>query len=444
MRAVLHNGCLVTMNRQFDLVEGGLLVEDGRIAALLAQDDDLPDADVRIDLHGHVLVPGFVQSHVHCCQTLFRGAADDLLLLDWLRQRIWPLEAAHDPETLATSARLTATELLLGGTTAFLSMETVHHTEAVLAALGEIPIRAVIGKCLMDEGDAVPAGLRQDTSAGLEEALELAVRYPATAGARLRTCLAPRFALCCSRSLLEEVARISRETGLLVHTHACEQKEEVALVKSQTGFSNLEYFDHIGLLEDRLRVAHAVHLADGEDRLLIRSGAHVLHCPSSNLKLGSGIAPITRYLEQGVPVSVGADGAPCNNNLDALREARLAALLQKPVFGPQALPARTALSLITINGARSLGMEQEIGSIEVGKRADLVEFDLDRPHIQPGGDVYSRLIYAAERSDIRRVFVDGAPVVEQDEVTGIDRVALLARSREALDRLLVRTGLAAR
>jgi 5-methylthioadenosine/S-adenosylhomocysteine deaminase len=168
----------------------------------------------------------------------------------------------------------------------------------------------------------------------------------------------------------------------------------------------------------------------------------VLHCPSSNLKLGSGVAPITRYLERGVPVSIGADGAPCNNNLDALREARLAALLQKPLFGPTALPAAQALRLITIHGAEALGMADQIGSLEVGKRADLVEIDLGGVHVAPGGDACSRVIYAADRSDIARVYVDGEVVIEDGRPTFLDEAELLEEVERNAGALFARAGLA--
>jgi len=226
MRSFLKSAVLVTMNRSFDVIHGGLLVTDGRIDALVPETAPAPTADRVIDIRGHALVPGFVQSHVHCCQTLFRGAADDLSLLDWLRRRIWPLEAAHDPESLRASTELTALELIAGGTTAILTMETVHHTEAVLAALETLPLRAVVGKCMMDLGDDVPAGLLEERSRSLDESLALARRYPNRPGTRLRTCLAPRFALSCSEALLRDVAAASAENDILIHTHGAEQQQE--------------------------------------------------------------------------------------------------------------------------------------------------------------------------------------------------------------------------
>ncbi|MFH0946356.1 MAG: amidohydrolase family protein [Planctomycetota bacterium] len=430
------------MNASFEVLRGCVVVRDGVIEQVLGSEEEAPRADRVLDLEGRTLVPGFVQSHIHCCQTLLRGMADDLALLDWLRQRVWPLEAAHDPQTLGASARLTALELLLGGTTAVLTMETVRHTDSVFEALRPLPIRAVVGKCLMDRGQDVPAGLLESKEQSLREALLLAARFPADPGARLRACLAPRFALSCSEGLLREIAQESERTGLLVHTHGAEQKEEVKLVQQETGRRNIDYLQAVGLVSSRLRLAHAGHLSPKEERTLAACGSHVLHCASSNLKLGSGIAPIHRYLESGIPVSIGADAAPCNNNLDALREARLASLLQKSLCGPTTLPARTALELLTIGGARALGMEQEIGSIEPGKRADLVEFDLHQPHIVPAADPYSQLIYAADRSDITRVYVDGEVVVEHGQPLFCDPGQVLEAATQSANTLATRAGLA--
>lgn len=440
MRLFLANALVVPMAPTGQVVPGGVLVEDGAILGIVPRDAPSPAADRTLDLRGHALLPGFVQSHIHCCQTLFRGAADDLRLLDWLKQRIWPLEAAHTPTSVAASARLSVLEMLRGGTTAFLSMETVHHTEAVFQALEPLPVRAVVGKCLMDSGDDVPTGLSEPPSRALDEALDLARRYPSAPGRRLRACLAPRFALSCSEGLLRDTAAASAAENLLVHTHGAEQHDEVELVRNATGRRNLEYLEHVGLANERLRLAHVIHLDEAEEERLVQTRTHVLHCPSSNLKLGSGIAPITRYLERDVPVSLGADGAPCNNNLDALREARLAALLQKPLFGPTALPAWTALELLTVQGARALGMADEIGTIEPGKRADLVEIPLDGPHVAPNGDVASRVIYAADRSDIVRVFVDGEVVVEDGTAVYTDTEQVLREVEREAAALFSRAG----
>jgi 5-methylthioadenosine/S-adenosylhomocysteine deaminase len=331
---------------------------------------------------------------------------------------------------------------LRSGTTAALTMETVHHTDAAFQAYARTPLKATVGKCLMDHGEGVPNGLVEDTTSALRDAERLLRTYPPHGAGRLRACFAPRFALSCSERLLRDVADATRAHGALVHTHGAEQKAEVAAVLAATGKHNLAYLDHVGMLESSLRLAHVVHLEPAEWPLLRDSGTHVLHCPSSNLKLGSGIAPIVRYLALGIPVSIGADGAPCNNNLDALRELRLAAQLQAMREGPGSLSAAEALALITRNGAVALERAHEIGSIREGLAADLVELDLEGPHVEPSPDPISAIVYAAERSDIQRVFVDGEIVVERGVALYTDQRRVVARAREEALAVFTRAGIA--
>jgi cytosine/adenosine deaminase-related metal-dependent hydrolase len=424
---ILRGAAIVTMNDSLDVLEGDVLSRDGRIAAV--GDVGSATAARTISCAGGFVVPGFVQTHIHLCQTLFRGYADDLALLDWLARRVWPMEAAHTPDSLAASARLAAAELLLGGTTTVLTMETVHDTDAVFEALEPVGLRAVVGKCLMDARSAAPSRLFEETGRAIDESLALHARWHGRANGRLRAALAPRFALSCTRTLLEDVAAISRERNLLIHTHAAENRDEVALVRSRTGLSNIEYFDALGLASPRLCVAHCVWVDANEQAALARRGAHVLHCPGSNLKLASGIAPVTAMRAQGINVSLGADGAACNNHLDMFAEMRLAAGLQAATRGAGALTASDVLWMATRAGARTLGLDAEIGSIEVGKRADLILIDRDRPHLATAPDPISALVYAARPTDVRTTIVDGVVVVDDFHLTTADVAAIAAAGR---------------
>ncbi|MGE5834085.1 MAG: amidohydrolase family protein, partial [Acidobacteriota bacterium] len=388
------------MNDAWDVVRGDVWVRDGRIAAIGPVPADA-HPDSTIDVRGSIVLPGFVQTHLHLCQTLFRGLADDLPLLDWLRRRVWPLEAAHDDRTLQVAARLAAAELLLGGTTCVLTMETVHGTDAVFEALVPTGLRATIGKCLMDVRGEAPARLYQAARDGLDETLALHQRWRTAANGRLRTAFAPRFALSCTRELLESTAAASAEHDLLVHTHASEQRDEVALVRAQTGLDNIAYFASVGLTSGRLCTAHCVWVTETDQRLLAEHHVKVLHCPSSNLKLGSGIAPVPELRARGVSVSIGADGAACNNTLDMFQEMRLAAMLQAMRIGPGALYARDVVAMATREGARALGLGGEIGSIEVGKKADLIVVAADGLHQTPAPDPYVRLVFSSRASDVR-------------------------------------------
>jgi 5-methylthioadenosine/S-adenosylhomocysteine deaminase len=436
---LLRNGIVLTMNDAGDVFEGGVLIEDGKIVAVDAADHA---ADRVLDAHGGYVLPGFVQTHVHLCQTLFRSFADDMPLLEWLRRRIWPLEAAHTPATLRAAARLASAELLLSGTTTALTMETVHDTDAVLEALADTGLRATVGKCMMDSDDEVPSRLRERTRDSLDESLALRRRWNGAAGNRLHVAFAPRFAVSCSRDLLEAVAVLSQEQQALVHTHASESQAEVDLVRHRSGLSNIEYLDATGLASTRLCAAHCVWATDVEQALLAERDVKVMHCPGSNLKLGSGIAPVVELLARGVCVSLGADGAACNNRLDMFDEMRLAATLQAVRHGPGSLPARTVLTMATRAGARTLGLEREIGSLEPGKRADLMVVTRDRVHLQPDRDPWSSLVYAARGSDVRMVMVDGDVLVEDFHLTRIDRDGVVAAGREAAVQLARKAGIA--
>src|SRR5262245_16762398 len=286
-----------------------------------------------IDCHGLVVLPGLVQTHIHLCQTLFRGLADDLSLENWLAKRIWPLEAAHTEASIHASAMLGAAELLLGGTTAILDMETVRHTGAAFEALESIGLRATVGKCLMD-APSNPASLRESTDKALTESSDLCSRWHGAAGGRLRYCFAPRFAPSCTGPLLRAVSDLAEQAGATVHTHAAETPLELDVVKRATGHDEIAYLDSVGISGPRTALAHCVWVDKDGIAGLARQQTNVVHCPSSNLKLGSGLAPVPEMLAAGCRVAIGADGAPCNNCLDGFSEMRLAALVQKPRLGP--------------------------------------------------------------------------------------------------------------
>jgi 5-methylthioadenosine/S-adenosylhomocysteine deaminase len=430
MSLLIRNATILTMNDARDVVTGDVWVADGRIVAVGAAPSGARPLDV-LDAEGGLVLPGFIQTHIHLCQTLFRGAADDMPLLEWLRTRIWPLEAAHDARTLAAAARLAAGELLAGGTTCVLTMETVHETEAVFEAIAPTGLRAVVGKCLMDvQGDG-PSRLHQSARDAIDEALALHARWHGQADGRLRAAFAPRFALSCSRELLEAVAHLSNARGLLVHTHASEQREEVAVVRRETGLDNIAYLAAAGLATPRLCVAHCVHVTIEEQALLAARDVKVLHCPGSNLKLGSGIAPVPELRARGVCVSLGADGAACNNTLDMFQEMRLAATIQAARIGPGALAAKDVVWMATREGARAVGWDDEIGSVEPGKRADLIVVDTNGLHHQPGADPYSTLVYAGRPSDVAATIVDGRIVARRGVPSFADPAALRAEAREA-------------
>ena len=440
MTTLIRNATILTMNDRLDIVEGAVTVKAGRIVSVGAEPDS--PCDHVVNARGAYLLPGFIQTHVHLCQTLFRSYADDMPLLEWLRRRIWPMEAAHSPSTLRAATRLAAAELLLSGTTTALTMETVHDTDVVFEALSEIGLRATVGKCMMDSDDDVPARLREKTRSSIDESVALRKRWDGAAGGRLRAVFAPRFAVSCSRQLLEAVASLSATDSVLVHTHASESRDEVDVVRRLSGgLSNLEYLAATGLASERLCAAHCVWVSDAEQALLAERDVKVMHCPGSNLKLGSGIAPVVEMRGRGICVSLGADGAACNNRLDMFDEMRLAATLQATRHAPGALSARDVLWMATREGARALGLDGEIGSIEPGKRADLILVERDRAHLAPDADPWSTLVYAARGTDVRMTMVDGEVLVEDSALSRIDGAAIASEAKQAAREIASRAGI---
>jgi cytosine/adenosine deaminase-related metal-dependent hydrolase len=425
---LIRGGYVATMDAARRVVRADVLVRGGRIAALRGPGEADPTdraagpRKVRVvEASGAVVVPGFVQTHVHLCQALFRGMADELPLLDWLRRRIWPLEAAHDSESLAASARLGVAEMMLAGTTTILDMGTVRHHDAVFEVLRDAKIRAVSGKAMMDRGRRVPAGLKETTRASLAETERLIHLWHGKEDGRLRYALAPRFVLSCSEKLLRGAAELARATGTLVHSHAAEHPGEKDEVRAQLGMDDVDALASYGLAGPHVVLAHGVQLTRAQMKRCGRDGTRFVHCPSANLKLASGIADVVSMRRAGMLVGLGADGAPCNNRMDPFTELRQAALLAKVVHrDAAALSAMDALAMLTIDGARVLGIADEIGSIEVGKRADLAVVRLDGLHAEPWGDPVSRLVYSATASDVTDVIVDGLPVVVRGELRVLD------------------------
>jgi 5-methylthioadenosine/S-adenosylhomocysteine deaminase len=436
---LIKDGTLLTMDEQDSIVRGDLLIRDSRITSLGQTDET---ADITIDAAGCAVLPGFIQTHIHLCQTLFRGAADDLSLLDWLKKRVWPMEAAHTAESVRASARLGVAELIKGGTTCALTMETVNHTEEVFKVVNESGFRAIVGKCMMDKGDEVPEALHEETENSIRESLALLQAWNGKADGRIGYCFAPRFALSCSPELLTEVGKLARERGVMVHTHASENKNECAFVESETGQRNVTYLDSLGLTGANVMLAHCVHLDEAEFETLAKTQTNIAHCPSSNLKLGSGIAEVTRMIERGISVSLGADGAACNNRLDMFTEMRSMALLQKVLHGPEAFPANQALRMATHGGAKALGLEKQIGSLEIGKRADVIIVNLDDLHSTPHAkDLVSAVVYSAEAGDVKSVIIDGNILMKDRQLLTLDERAILQEAVRESRALMTRASI---
>ena len=400
------------------LTDHAVVVRDGRIESVLPAAEAVrlhPDADA-LHLPGHLLIPGLINLHSHAAMSLLRGAADDLPLERWLTERIWPLEAGlvsdafvHDGTVLACR------EMLRGGITTFNDM--YFFPEATARAALSMGMRARVGIIVIDFPSAYGSGPADYLARGLR--LRDAMRHEPTIGFTL----APHAPYTVSDDAFGEIAKLSAQLQLPVHVHVHETAREVAEHEARHGVRPLERLARLGLLGPDLIAVHAVHLSEAEVRLLATHGASVAHCPHSNLKLGSGIAPVARLLEAGVNVGIGTDGSASNNRLDLLLESRTASLLAKGTSGDAAaFGAHDALRAATLGGARALGLDEEIGSIVPGKWADLVAIDLSDVDLQPVHDPVSQLLFSAGREHVTDVWIAGRPVVARRQM--IDERAL--------------------
>jgi 5-methylthioadenosine/S-adenosylhomocysteine deaminase len=402
--------------------ESGDIVELG---AELAGDEEL-DAD------GDLVMPGLVNAHTHVAMTLLRGHADDKPLDSWLREDIWPVEAALEPEDIEAGAALGVLEMIKSGTTAFADMYfEIDRTADVVDRAG---MRAVLGHGAISAGKD-DAAARAD----IEESVAMARQLDGAAGGRISTAVMPHSLTTVTPELLELAATEAHDTGVPVHYHANETVDEVEPIVEQRGQRPIEWARDLGLCTEADFFAHGVHLDDREIDLLARTGTGVVHCPASNMKLASGMAPVQNLLDSGVPVGLGTDGAASNNDLDLFDELRDAAMLGKLAAGDaSAVAAPDAVSMATAGGADVLGLNA--GRIEAGAKADLAVIDLDAPHLTPEHDPVSHLAYAARGSDVRHTVCDGEVLMRDREMLTLDEAAVMDRAAARAEGLLERAG----
>jgi len=408
------------------LTDHALAIGEGRILALVPSAQAQAEIQARqtLELPGHVLIPGLINAHTHSPMTLMRGLADDLPLMTWLNEHIWPAERRWvDPDFVAAGTRLAALEMLRSGTTCFNDMYFYPEVTAVVVA--EAGMRALVGMIVLD----FPTNFAEGADDYLRKGLELHERF--RGHPLVRTAFAPHSPYAVSDGPLARVQTLADELEVQVHIHLHETHDEVFQSLRDHGQRPLARLDRLGLVGPGLVAVHMTQVEDAEMVLLAEAGAHVVHCPQSNLKLASGFCPVARLLAAGVKVALGTDGAASNNDLDMLSELRVAALLGKGVAGSaSAVPARAALRMATIDAARALGMDAEIGSLEPGKAADLVALDLRDPDTQPVYQPLSQLVYAASRGQVRHVWVAGRQLIRDGVALTLDREAILAQARD--------------
>ena len=407
------------------LEEHAVAVRQGRIEAVLP----LAEAALRFPAHEqvalgeHALIPGLVNAHTHAAMALMRGLADDLPLMRWLEEHIWPAELRHvSPQFVKDGTLLACAEMLRGGVTCFNDM--YFFPEAALEAALEAGMRASIGIIVIE----FPSAYASDPDDYLAKGLALRDRWRGHPLASF--CLAPHAPYTVSDATFRKVATIAAEVNVPVHIHLHETEEEIARSLAEHGARPLERLRRLGLLGPGLIAVHAVHLGADEIALLAQHGASVAHCPSSNLKLASGLAPVARMLEAGINLSLGSDGAASNNRLDLFEEMRLAALLAKAVArSAEAMPAHAALRAATLGGAAALGLDGQIGSIVPGKSADLAAVRLAGPELEPCYNPVSHLVYAAGRQHVSDVWVAGQRLVRDGALLNPGLSGLDTRSK---------------
>lgn len=422
----LHPSFIIPIEPRGVVLEGHSLVMcDDRIVAVL------PTAQARqhyanaqhTELPGHALLPGLVNLHAHSAMSLLRGLADDLSLMDWLNHHIWPAEKRHVSDQFVFDGSLFAmAEMLRGGTTTVNDM--YFHHDAVARAGIASGMRTVVGCSILD----FPTGYAANADAYLEKALAAQQAFAGQAGVAFR--LAPHAPYTVSDDSFRKIVALSERSGMALHCHIHETRDEINASLRQYGLRPLPRLAQLGLLSPQLVAAHMVHVNAAEIALLAKHGVHVAHNPASNLKLASGFAPVQALQDAGINVGLGTDGAASNNKLDLLGDARLAALLAKAsAANPAALDATATLEMATLGGARALGLADEIGSLVVGKQADLIAIDLETIETQPLYDAVSQIVYAAGREQISHVWVRGRCLLQERRLQTIDAPALLDKAR---------------
>ncbi|HTQ74569.1 MAG TPA: TRZ/ATZ family hydrolase [Burkholderiales bacterium] len=402
------------------LPDHSVAVSGGRIVAVLpaAEAARAYEAAERVELPDHALIPGLVNLHTHASMTLMRGLADDLPLMEWLKDHVWPAEVKHvSPEFVYDGTLLACAEMLKGGVTCF--NEMYFFPESAARAALDAGMRAALGIIAFEFPTSYAADANDYIAKGL------ATRDEFREQPLLSFCMAPHAPYTVSDKTFTKIVTIAEELDLPIHTHLHETQHEVEDSLAQHRARPLERLRALGVLGPRLIAAHAVHVTGQEIDALARHGASVAHCPSSNLKLASGLAPVAALLERGVNLGIGTDGAASNNRLDVLEETRLAALLAKAVAGDaRAMPAHQALAAATLNGARALGLDASTGSLVPGKYADLCAISFADPELSPCYDPASHLVYSAGRGQVSHVWVAGQARVEQGRLVGFENRSL--------------------
>lgn len=426
---IIKNGHILTMEpgKEHEFRSGVVVIEDGIITEVGEKTHET--AETVVDAHGGIVMPGLVNTHTHAAMTLFRGYADDLPLSQWLQQHIWPAEAKLSENDIYNGSMLACLEMIKSGTTCFNDMYI--HEDETAKVVEETGIRAALSYGMIDFGNTDKA------DAELKEGSRFVQKWHGKADGRITAMYGPHAPNTCSREFLVRVKDKAREDDVKVHIHVLETEAELKEMKEKYGMCSIHMLNNIDFFDSNVVAAHCVWLSDGDIKILAERRVNISHNPVSNMKLASGIAPVTKLLQNGANVCLGTDGCASNNNLDMFEEMKVAALLQKvSTMDPTALPAKEVLKMATINGARALGINA--GMISKGALADVIIVDKNKVHMRPFYDAASHLVYSANGQDVMTTIVNGKILMQDYEVLCMDEMKVIEHATLAAEDLIAR------
>lgn len=427
MKILIENAHIIPMTGKNEQISNGyVVIEDSLIKSMGAGQAPEGEYDKRIDANNYLMIPGFINTHTHAAMTLLRGYADDLPLMEWLENKIWPMEAKLNDEKIYWGTKLAIVEMIKSGTTTFVDMYfSMNH---VAQAVEETGIRAVLSRGKI--------GVAPNAEIALEESIDFIKNWHKKADGRVTCMFGPHAPYTCPPEYLKRIVALAGDLDVGINIHVAETNSEIADIKNQCGATPVALLEEIGLFERDVLAAHCVHLTEDDMNILKKYNVGVAHNPESNMKLASGIAPVPEMLEKGITVALGTDGASSNNNLDMLQEMRSAAFLHKVnKMDTTIIPAYTALEMATLNGAKALKMNEEIGQIKVGMKADMILINNNSAHMTPQYDAVANIVYSAQASDVDTVIINGNIIMENRVLNNIDEDEIIKECRRIVKEL---------
>ncbi|QKG84380.1 amidohydrolase [Kroppenstedtia pulmonis] len=430
MKQLFTNAHILTMAEDATpLLHASMVVEDGVIQWIGTSPPDIKEFDQITDLQGRLVLPGWINTHGHGAMALLRGYGDDLPLQTWLEEKMWPMEARFGSDQVFWGTSLAVLEMIRGGTTCFADM--YDHMDQVAQVVKESGIRASLCR------GVIGLGSLEEQETKRQEAVRFVQDWNGQADGRITTMIAPHSSYTCPPPYIEKLVEDSVRLDVPIHIHLSETRREVQQNVEDYGVRPVEHLKQLGVFQRPALVAHAVHVNEEEIDILKQHDVKISHNPGSNLKLGSGIAPVPQMLKKGLRPSLGTDGAASNNNLDLLEEIQLAALIHKGFTeDPEVVPATTALKMGTVYGAEALFIDHETGTLEKGKKADFITLDISGAHMQPRHNLVSLLVYSASRDDVQDVFVDGVALMRNRECLTMDEERIRFEAEKAIQALI--------